>query len=77
MANPRWVHWDIVKRVFRYLRGTSNYSICYHGNSCGVFHSICIRGFVDPEWAGDIDSRRSTSAYVFTMFGGAISWMSK
>jgi hypothetical protein len=77
MANPGRVHWDAVKRVFRYLRGTSDYSICYHGNSSGTPHSVCIRGFVDSDWAGDVDSRRSTSAYVFTMFGGAISWMSK
>ena len=33
--------------------------------------------FVDLDWAGDIDRRRSTIGYVFTMFGGAISWMSK
>ena len=32
---------------------------------------------MDSDWAGDIDRRRSTSGYVFTMFGGAISWMSK
>ena len=77
MANPGRVHWDVVKRVFRYLRGTSNYFIYYHGNSSGVPHLVCIHGFVDSNWAGDIDNRRSTSGYVFTMFGGAISWMSK
>ena len=32
---------------------------------------------MDSDWAGDIDHGRSTSSYVFTMFGGAISWMSK
>eukprot|EP00253_Pinus_taeda_P019394 PITA_19394 len=36
-----------------------------------------IRGFVDVEWAGDLDQRRSTSGYVFSLFGGAVSWMSK
>ena len=77
MANPGRVHWDAVKRVFRYLRGTSDYSICYHGNSSGTPHSVCIHGFVDSDWAGDIDHKRSTSGYVFTMFGGAINWMSK
>ena len=40
-------------------------------------HSLDIQGYVDSEWAGDVDRRRSTSAYVFTLFGGAISWMSK
>ena len=59
------------------MRGTSDYSLCYHGKSSGAPHSVCIHGFVDSDWAGDIDRRRSTSGYVFTMFGGAISWMSK
>ena len=36
-----------------------------------------IHGFVDVDWAGDLDRRRSTSGYVFNLFGGAISWMSK
>ena len=59
------------------MRGTSDYSICYHGNSFGSSHTVCIHGFLDSDWVGDIDRRRSTSGYVFTMFGGAISWMSK
>ena len=34
-------------------------------------------GFVDADWVGDLDQRRSTSGYVFNLFGGAVSWMSK
>ncbi|XP_057817161.1 secreted RxLR effector protein 161-like [Cryptomeria japonica] len=77
MANPRRVHWDMVKRVFRYLWGTSKYSLCFHGDPTRPQHSLNICGYVDFDWAGDINSRRSTSGYVFTMFGGAVSWMSK
>eukprot|EP00253_Pinus_taeda_P034776 PITA_34776 len=54
MSKPGKEHWTAVKRVFRYLRGTSDY-----------------------DWAGDLDQRRSTSGYVFNLFGGAVSWMSK
>eukprot|EP00253_Pinus_taeda_P028794 PITA_28794 len=30
-----------------------------------------------PDWAGYLDQRRSTSGYVFNLFRGAVSWMSK
>jgi hypothetical protein len=33
--------------------------------------------FVDADWAGDLDHIRSTSGYVFKLFGGEISWMRK
>ena len=36
-----------------------------------------IRGFVDADWAGDLDQRRSTSGYVFNLFGVLVSQMSK
>ena len=36
-----------------------------------------IRGYVDSDWASDFEKRRFTNAYVFILFGGAISWMSK
>jgi hypothetical protein len=38
---------------------------------------VDIHGFVDTDWAGDIDRRRSTSGYIFNLFGGEISWMRK
>jgi hypothetical protein len=38
---------------------------------------VDIHGFVDADWVGDLDRRRSISGYVFNLFGGAISWMSK
>eukprot|EP01018_Ginkgo_biloba_P015565 Gb_28681 [translate_table: standard] len=77
MANPGHEHWVVVKRVFRYLQGTLKYSICYHGDFLGDQHSVDIQGYVDSDWAGDANSRRSTSGYVFRLFGGAVSWMSK
>jgi hypothetical protein len=33
--------------------------------------------FVDADWDGDLDHKKSTSGYVFNLFGGAINWMSK
>jgi hypothetical protein len=33
-------------------------------------------GYTDSDWASDKDSRKSTSGYIFTLYGGAISWKS-
>jgi hypothetical protein len=60
-----------VKWVLQYLRGTSDYCITYN-SGC---ESVC--GYVDYDFAGDLDKKRSTSGYVFTLAGGSISWMSK
>jgi hypothetical protein len=69
-------HWIVVKRVFKYLRGTTSYGLCYQGRP-GLDRVVDIHGFADAYWAGDLDRRRSTSGYVFNLFGGAISWMRK
>eukprot|EP00253_Pinus_taeda_P026768 PITA_26768 len=67
---------DNSEAVFRYLRGTSDYGLCYKGRP-GLDRVLDIHGFVDVDWVGDLDQRRSTSGYVFNLFGGAIRWMSK
>jgi hypothetical protein len=76
MLKPWKEHWTKIKRVFRYLGGTTSYGLCYQG---GPYLDIVldIHGFVDVDWVGDLDHRRSISGYVFNLFGGAISWMRK
>ena len=53
-----------------------SYGLCYQGRP-GLDRVLYIHGFVDADWAGDLDQRRSTSGYVFNLFGGAVSWMGK
>eukprot|EP00253_Pinus_taeda_P036355 PITA_36355 len=40
-------------------------------------HWTAVKRVFFSDWAGDLDQRRSTSGYVFNLFGGAVSWMSK
>ena len=76
MSKPWKEHWTTVKRVFRYLRGTKDYAICYQGRP-GLDRVINVHGFVNVDWVGDLDHIIFTSGYVFNLFGGAISWMRK
>eukprot|EP00253_Pinus_taeda_P036513 PITA_36513 len=55
MANPGKEHWSAVKWVLWYLRGTSDYCITYNKSS----EFVC--RYVDSNFAGDLDKRRSTS----------------
>jgi hypothetical protein len=75
MSKPGKEHRAIVKRVFMYLSGTSSYGLCYQGRP-GLYIVLDIHGFLDVDWVGDMDHRRTTSGYVFNLFG-AISWMRK
>jgi hypothetical protein len=82
MSCPTGLHWAALKHVLRYLAGTRNQGITYGCGSAipdGVdaFHDADLAAFCDADWGGDVDSRRSTTGYVFTLFGGAISWQSK
>ena len=71
MVNPGKEHWSAVKRILRYVKGTSNVALCYGGSN------FTVRGYVDSDYAGDLDKSKSTSGYVFTLVGGAVSWVSK
>jgi hypothetical protein len=73
MSKPSKDHWIGVKRVLRYLKGTLNYGIKYSANN-GNPELI---GYSDSDWAGDIDTRRSTSGYVFQLSNSVISWSSR
>ena len=76
ISKPGKEHWTTVTRAFRYLCGTSDYGLCYQGRP-RLDRVLDIHGFFDADWARDLDQRISTSGYVFNLFGGAVSWMSK
>jgi transposase InsO family protein len=71
MSNPGKEHWDAVKWILRYLKGTPNVCLRY-----GVGKPL-LEGFTDSDMSGDADSSRSTSGYVMTYSGGAVSWQSR
>ena len=47
-------HWITVNKVFRYLCGTTSYGLCYQGRP-RLDKVLDIHGFVDADWAGDMD----------------------
>jgi len=71
MANPGREHWNTIKRILRYIKGTSDAALCYGGSK------FTVRGYVDSDFAGDLEKRKSITGYVFIIAGGAVSWVSK
>lgn len=71
MAHPTSVHWQVAKDVVRYLARTPERGITFRGSNTDL------KAYCDADFAGDIDTRRSTTGYVFIMNGGATSWNSK
>jgi hypothetical protein len=71
MNNPGKEHWEAVKWILRYLRGTASHALCFRGLD------TFLQGYVDSDMAGDKDSRMSTTGYVFIIGGTPVSWISK
>ena len=71
--NLREVHWKAIRHVFKYLSSTRNLGITYRhtGSDRLNFH-----GYSDSDHGSYLDTRQSTSGYVFFMTGGPVSWKS-
>lgn len=59
--NPRNIHWTTVKRIMRYLNGTSDYGLLYQRQPTAP----TLTGFCDDDYGGDLDTCRSRSGYIF------------
>jgi hypothetical protein len=73
MAKPMTHHLAAAKHVLRYLAGTRDLGITYTGSQ----HPNVLTGYADADFAGDLDTRRSTTGNLFLLNGAAISWISK
>ena len=67
MSRPGRQHWEAVKWIMRHLKSSSDTCFCFIGAS------LKLHGYVDADFAGDIDSRKNTTGFVFNLSGVAIS----
>ncbi|CAM8915543.1 unnamed protein product [Rhodiola kirilowii] len=72
MEKPQQSHLLAAKRILRYISGTSDYGIMYSHTE-----EFCLTGYTDSDWAGDVETRKSTSGYAFYLGDGVVSWSSK
>ena len=73
-ACPGIEHQRALDCAFRYIRATSDWKLVYQRDNP---NGTTLKGFVDADWASDVNDRKSTSGFVFMLAGGAISWGSK
>ena len=69
-ANPGESHWEAVKCILKYLRRTKDLFLVYEGEE------LKLQGYTDSSFQSDPDDSRSTSGFLFTLNGGAVSWKS-
>ena len=70
-ATPKESHLTAVKRIIRYINGTSKYGLRFSKDS-----NDCLAGYSDTDWAGSVDDRKSTSGGCFYLGNNLVSWMS-
>ncbi|PNX90667.1 gag-pol polyprotein, partial [Trifolium pratense] len=67
-AEPKMSHLVQVKRILKYVNGTSDY---------GIINNSMLMGYCDADWAGCADDRKNTSGGCFYLGENLISWFSK
>jgi hypothetical protein len=89
LQNPGISHWNAVKNILRYLKGSSSFTLMLNPENITAHSStvsdkitsiqgqVKFLGFTDSDWAGDLDMSRSTSGYGFFIGSALVSWMSK
>ncbi|XP_057526261.1 secreted RxLR effector protein 161-like [Amaranthus tricolor] len=72
IQKPKKPHMEAIKRILRYVKGSIDYGFLYRND---IYFEVT--GYCDADYAGDLNTRRSTTGYVFNLGSGAVSWCSK
>ena len=67
-SNPRLDHWKAAKKILKYLQGTKDHMLTYR--RCDQLNVV---GYSDSDFAGCVDTRKSTFDHLFLLAKGAIS----
>ena len=73
LDRPGPKHYAYCKYLLRYLKGTKQLGIRFSGNK----EPLILKGYVDADYAGDLDSRRSTTGMIFLLQNSPIVWKSQ
>jgi hypothetical protein len=71
LENPGVPHWNAVKHIMRYLKGTREFCLTL------APQNLDITVYSDADWAGDLGKRRSTSGYLVFVGNSLIAWKTK
>eukprot|EP00253_Pinus_taeda_P009306 PITA_09306 len=71
-AFPRESHVVVVKRIFKYLQGTTEYGLWYAKSKEFKF-----KAYTDVDWASSLDDMKSTSRASFFLGKCLVSWVNK
>jgi len=74
MESPTNEHWAAIKRIVRYIAGTSEYGCKYLNKPT---ENLKLLGYSDSDHAGDLEKRKSTSGVVFFLNGNVVTWTSQ
>jgi hypothetical protein len=74
VTNPGVQHWNAIDLIWEYLNGSSEMGLTLGGGDAELSN---LRGFVDSDYARCVDTRRSTTGWVFKFGGGAVSWRTR
>ena len=73
MHDPGKDHQQAMKWILQYLLKTVDVGLVFERDDR---LGQCMIGYVDSDYAGDLDKRRSTTGYMFTFTRAPISWKS-
>lgn len=73
-TNFREIHCTAVKRILKYLRGTTDFALCYSSVSTG---NQVLLAYTDADFAGDLNDRKSRSGSIIFLNSGPVLWISR
>jgi hypothetical protein len=69
---PQMAHFKALKQILRYIKGTLSIGLTFSQTG-----KLSLTGHSDVDWGGDVDQRKSTGAYVFTVNDTPVTWSTK
>ena len=69
LQKPTDLHWQVVKRILRYISGTKHYGLLFQPTT-----DLSINAYSNADWASNIDDRKSVAAYCVFVGNNLVSW---